>query len=87
MRTVLNLISRLIKKMAIYKITNLINHKIYIGKTCKTITMREINKCVSTMADECKPVGLEISANSEREATLNNVEDIVSADSDIRKNV
>ncbi len=41
------------------------------------------------MADECKPVGLEISTNSEREATLlnNDVEDIVSADGDIRKNV
>lgn len=49
--------------------------------------IKEINKCVSTMADECKPVGLEISTNSEREATLkiNNVEDIVSANSDVGK--
>ena len=40
--------------------------------------MKEISKCVSTIADECKRVGLEISTNSKREAMIFIIEDIVS---------
>lgn len=35
------------------------------------VTKFNFLKCVSTMADECKPVGLEISASSKR-GTLRN---------------
>lgn len=40
-----------------------------------------MNKCVSTIPDECKGVGLEISTSSKREATK--VEHIVSANGNI----
>ena len=41
-----------------------------------------MNKCVSTIPDECRGVGLEISTNPKREATK--VEHIVSTDGNIR---
>lgn len=40
------------------------------NKTILGFRIREIDKCVSTMADECKPVGLEISTNSKQEAVI-----------------
>lgn len=53
--------------------------------TVRTITVVEtvlnstMDKCVSTIPDECKGVGLEISANSKRRTFLIKNEDIVSA--------
>ena len=49
-----------------------------------------IHKCVSTIPDECKGVGLEIGTSSKRKTTLcceTKNEDIVSSDGDIWLNV
>ena len=40
-------------------------------------------KCVSTIPDECKGVGLEISTNSKREAIILIMEHIVSSNGNI----
>ena len=51
-------------------------------RPCQVLYLR---KGVSTIPDECRGVGLEISTSSKRKTTNRNlVEDIVSANSDIR---
>lgn len=60
--------------MFIYKITNTVNNKVYIGQTIRPIVQRfkrrnKLNKCVSTNPDECKDVGVEIGAIPKRKTT------------------